>query len=213
MLFRSGGGSLPRVDNDAHIDEIAMAPPQARLLRRRWFRAGVIALVALVLVVLAPWQQAWTRPPRAGFDDRVIPITAQPFYPELLATQARWRDARLSHVIGESPRETLLNFYVVMSEVQRKLGKVSDQIESDPGLFWSAKAREKIEAADRLFEMSVESLDASRFPESVRQDMAAEATMQLKEVLDYVLSNSREPIQIPDSTATKPADEIGRAHV
>ena len=175
-----------------------MVQPQARLLRRRWFRAGVCALLVLMLVVLAPWQQAWSRPPLARPSDAVIPISAQPFYPELLDTQVRWRDSRLGHVVGESPRETLLNFYAVMAEVQRQTSKVTDQVNQDPGFFWSDQARQRIAAIDRLFGMAVESLNASRFPESVRGDMAIEATMQLKEVLDYVFTNSRKPIYIPD---------------
>ncbi|MFN7901059.1 MAG: mechanosensitive ion channel family protein [Synechococcaceae cyanobacterium] len=176
-----------------------MGKPHAGQFRSRRFRVVVCALVALVLVVLAPWQQAWSQPPAARSSAAVIPITAQPFYPELLNTQARWRDSRLGHVVGESPRETLLNFYAVMAEVQGKINKVTDGLDRDPGFFWSDQARQRIEIANRLFGMAVESLDASRFPKSVRRDMADEAAMQLKEVLDYVLTNSREPIHIPDS--------------
>jgi MscS family membrane protein len=183
-----------------------MGMPQARQFRSRRFRAVVGALLALVLVVLAPWRQAWTQPPAARSSDAVIPITAQPFYPELRDTQLRWRDSRLGHVVGESPRETLLNFYAVMTEVQRQISKLTDQADRDPGLFWNDEARQRIEDANRLFTMAVESLDASRFPESVREDMADEAAMQLKEVLDYVLTNSREPIYIPDVADLKRRD-------
>jgi MscS family membrane protein len=183
-----------------------MGKAQARRFRSRRFRAVVGALLALVLVVLAPWQQAWTQPPIARSSEAVIPITAQPFYAELLDTQLRWRDSQLGHVVGESPRETLLNFYAVMTEVQRQISKLSDQVDRDPGFFWGDQARQRIGIADRLFGMAVESLDASRFPESVRKDMADEAAMQLKEVLDHVLTNSREPIHIPDSADLKQRD-------
>jgi MscS family membrane protein len=132
-----------------------------------------------------------------------IPISEQPFYPELLATAARWSDAPLDQVVGENPRETLLNFYAVMARVANELELATRNPQQDPGLFWSPVARQRIDAAQQLFALAVQALDASTFPESVRDDMADEAAMQLKEVLDYVFTHSTVPITIPDSVGLK----------
>jgi hypothetical protein len=52
---------------------------------------------------------------------RVIPIGEQPFYPELEEIADHWRHAPLGQVVGDSPRETLLNFYAVMAQVDQEI--------------------------------------------------------------------------------------------
>ena len=162
----------------------------------------------MLLVVLAPLAPAWSKAPAPQLMTpqsavRVIPIREQPFYPELLAVAERWKDAPLGQVVGESPRETLLNFYAVMARVHRELELATRNPDQDPGLFWSPAATKRIEAADHLFTLAVQALDSSVFPESVRDDMADEAAIQLKHVLDYVFTHSTVPIEIPDSAALK----------
>ena len=133
----------------------------------------------------------------------IIPIQEQPFYPQLLAISERWRHAPLGRVVGESPRDTLLNFYAVMARVQHGLEVATSRPQQDPGLFWSPAVEAQISEANQLFALAVEALDASVFPESVRDDMADEAAIQLKEVLDYVFSHSSVPIEIPDGAGLK----------
>ena len=47
----------------------------------------------------------------------LIPIEQQPFYEALVEKSAAWDEVVLDHVVGDSPRATLLNFYAVMSDV------------------------------------------------------------------------------------------------
>ena len=47
----------------------------------------------------------------------IIPISEQPFYPFLLETYHRWATVPLSSVVGDSPSDTLLNFYAIMTHV------------------------------------------------------------------------------------------------
>ena len=192
----------------------APAPRGRRDPGQRWPRALLAGLLGVLLSVLGPWTgvQAsslglgWFQPaptPTAGPRAQLIPISEQPFYPELLATAARWSDAPLSEVVGESPRQTLLNFYAVMARVTRELDAVTGDPGRDPGWFWSPAARRRIAAAEELFALAVEALDASGFPDSIRDDMADEAAIQLKQVLDYVFTHSSTPITIPDSAELK----------
>ena len=134
---------------------------------------------------------------------RFIPIGEQPFYPELEEIADHWRHAPLGQVVGDSPRETLLNFYAVMALVDEEIQLASRNPNQDPGLLWSPAAKQHIASAERLFGLAVQALDSSVFPESVRDDMADEAAMQLKHVLDYVFTRSAEPISIPDSVELK----------
>jgi len=132
-----------------------------------------------------------------------LPIQRQPFYGALLQAAERWQNAPLGQVVGESPRDTLLNFYAVMARVDSDVQALIRTVPQDPGWFWSPAARERIAGAEALFARAVEALDASSFPESIRDDAAQEAAIQLKQVLDYVFSHSDGPIDIPDSPALK----------
>ena len=182
------------------------------MLNRRLIRSLLALLLGGLLALLAPMAPVWGRPqpapsvapisaPMAAA--RWIPISEQPFYPELLATAARWADAPLGQVVGENPRDTLLNFYAVMARVYNDLDVLKRQANTDPGLLWSPAAQRRIAATNQLFALAVQALDARNFPESVREDMANEAAIQLKQVLDYVLSHSSEPITIPDGQQLK----------
>lgn len=184
---------------------------------RRWWAAVGTALLVVFLsgggtgwpaLAMGPSWNGAGRPQlpqraTATAAGRVIPISRQPFYPDLLATAARWADAPLGEVVGDSPRETLLNFYAVMSRVERELSAATSQADQDPGLTWSASAQAHIATAEQLFGLAVQALDASTFPQSIRDDMAQEAAIQLKEVLDYVFTHSTAPIEIPDSAGLK----------
>ena len=128
-----------------------------------------------------------------------LPIERQPFYPELLRIAAAWQGNDLGAVTGDSPRQTLLNFYAVMTQVQHGIELLRRQGTHPPRLRWPAADRARIGELERLFALAVEALDASGFPESIRSDSADEAALQLKEVLDYVFTHSREPIAIPDA--------------
>ena len=173
--------------------------------RTRW-HCLLAALLALVLVVITPLatpgaerSEPLTPPP----GQQVIPIEEQPFYPDLLAATQRWANSALAQVVGDSPRDTLLNFYAVMARVQHDIETVTANPQRDPGWRWSPAARQRIRAAETLFAQAVDALDTSVFPESVRADMADEAAMQLKEVLDHVFSHSTVPITIPDAAGMK----------
>ena len=47
----------------------------------------------------------------------VIPLEEQPFYPELVKRADLWLHTPLGQVVGDTPRDTLLNFYAVMADV------------------------------------------------------------------------------------------------
>ena len=132
-----------------------------------------------------------------------VPFNQQPFHAALLRTAERWQDAPLGQVVGESPRDTLLNFYAVMARVAQEIQAITRDPAADPGWFWSPAARQRIAATEGLFALAVDALDASALPESIRDDRAQEAAIQLKQVLDYVFSHGDVPIEIPDSAELK----------
>ena len=189
-------------------------------MRPRGLRTFLVALLTLLLVVTGPrtaLQAAGSGPDVVVSQGRaelsapsgasIIPIEQQPFYPDLLVVSERWSNAPLSRVVGDSPRETLLNFYAVMARVSHELQFTTQRVDQETGLFWSSATRKHIAKAEELFALAVQALDASVFPESVRDDMAQEAAIQLKEVLDYVLTHSTVPIQIPDQAGLKTLNE------
>ena len=132
-----------------------------------------------------------------------VPFNRQPFHPALLRTAERWQNAPLGQVVADNPRDTLLNFYAVMARVYGEIQVLTRDPQADPGWFWSKAARQRIAGIESLFSLAVEALDASAFPESIRDDRAQEAAIELKQVLDYVFSNSDQPIHLPDSAELK----------
>ena len=133
----------------------------------------------------------------------MIPLEDQPFYPDLVKRADLWRHTPLGQVVGDSPRETLLNFYAVMADVGQLIEDVEASHLNDRGLFWNLQARAEMEEVQGLFDAAVASLDGSSFPLGVRSYLKDEAAIQLKHVLDFIFSSSRQIITIPDAGAMK----------
>jgi MscS family membrane protein len=129
----------------------------------------------------------------------VIPLEDQPFYPDLVKRADLWRHTPLGQVVGDSPRETLLNFYAVMADVGQLIEDVEASHLNDRGLFWNRQALAEMEEVQGLFDAAVASLDGSSFPLGVRPYLKDEAAIQLKHVLDFIFNSSRQIITIPDA--------------
>lgn len=174
-----------------------------RQTRRRLLSLGLAVVVALLVplvAAVAPQGSVQARQFGEGSASPLaaIPIEQQPFYPELQSISQSWSDVVLGQVVGDSPSATLLNFYAVMANVGRRADELGEQASLQPGLWSSPARREQINDTDLLFSLAVKALDSSVFPESVRNDMADEAAIQLKLVLDYVLTHSQKPLEVPD---------------
>ena len=137
----------------------------------------------------------------------VIPIEEQPFYAELVSRADLWLHTPLGQVVGDSPRDTLLNFYAVMADVGIVIDDVTAAHMDDPGWFWDRQTLAEMEEAEELFSAAVAALDASLFPQAVRPYLADEAAIQLKHVLDYIFHNSRQELLIPDASGMKLMNE------
>ncbi|WP_438982048.1 mechanosensitive ion channel family protein [Vulcanococcus sp.] len=181
-----------------------------RLRRRRVF-AAVVAAVVVALQVFAPLQAAPPVSPtsaRSHATTAHIPIEQQPFYGELELTAKAWSDVVLDQVVGGSPEATLLNFYAVMAEVGHRSERLGRAGSWRQDRLTPAERQEQIDDTELLFRLAVKALDASGFPASVRVDMAEEAAIQLKHVLDYVFTHSAKPIRIPDAAGMKVINDL-----
>lgn len=173
--------------------------------RRRWL-ASALALVLGLALGLLPAVPSHAQARRnvalhapGASSDVAFPLSQQPFYPELEAIRTDWQKHQLGQVVTDSPRGTVLNFYALMAEVEARAAAISRAGALEPGWGWSSQQIQNIENTKALFELAVGALDASRFPGSVRADMAQEAALQLKQILDYVFSYSSGPISLPNS--------------
>jgi len=173
---------------------------------------SLISLALGVIIALAPmWLlgAAHARPALSGVagirqsSQPFVPIAQQPFYPDLLATAHYLNEAALDPAVGDSPRTTLLDFYARMSKVYNEINKIEDEISRKPQLRWTADQKKRIQELTSDFEASVQSLNSSGFPASVRSDLAQEGALQLKQVIDYVFGTSVRKIVIPDSSEMK----------
>ena len=171
--------------------------------------AFLAGLLGVILLSAVPLRAAPQSPDFQTLDQRyesalpVIPLEQQPFYPELERRADLWRHTPLGQVVGESPRDTLLNFYAVMADVGSLIEDVETSHRQDPGLLWNRQARAEIEEVEVLFNAAVEALDGSSFALGVRPYLKDEAAIQLKQVLDFIFNSSRQSIAIPDAQAMK----------
>ena len=137
----------------------------------------------------------------------VVPLDEQPFYPELVKRADLWLHTPLGQVVGDTPKDTLLNFYAVMADVGLLIDDVTATHRSDPGLFWDRQTKNEMEEAEALFDAAVSALDGSSFPLGVRSYLKDEAAIQLKQALDFIFYNSHQIITIPDATGMKTLNE------
>ena len=138
----------------------------------------------------------------------VIPLQQQPFYPDLVATTKAWDDTPITDVLGESPKETILNFYVVMAKVSKEQDRLVASAQDQAGWFWSKDDRFAIGAINQLWDLAIKSLDLSAIPESIQDDMGHEASLKLKQILDYEFNNSQSPLDLPDPGDIKKLNEV-----
>ncbi len=136
-----------------------------------------------------------------------VPLESQPFHGQLLELKQQWTDAPLNQVVGDSPRATLLNFYVVMAQVSQDIARIEAQAAVTPGPFWSGAVRSELELINSYFAEAVKALDVSEIPQSIRADFADEYALKLKVILDYVFTHSRKPFEIPDAAGMKALNE------
>ena len=137
----------------------------------------------------------------------VVPLEEQPFYPELVRRADLWLHTPLGQVVGDTPKDTLLNFYAVMADVGRLIDDVTATHRNDPGLFWDRQTKQEMEEAEALFDAAVSALDGSSFPLGVRSYLKDEAAIQLKQALDFIFYNSRQILTIPDASGMKALNE------
>lgn len=129
-----------------------------------------------------------------------IKLKDQPFYGELEDWRQTWESGFLGQVVDTNPRLSLIKFYSAMARAGQLMVSVEQQAQNEPGWGWSEDTQQKIEEAERLFRSATQTIDASELPESIRINTKEEAALKLKEILDYVLDHSDEPIEIPTNT-------------
>lgn len=173
-------------------------------------------LVGLCCFLIVSGLPSFADPPSSGHQPlnsrhesslAVVPLDEQPFYPELLKRADLWLHTPLGQVVGDTPKDTLLNFYAVMADVGLLIDDVTATHRSDPGLFWDRQTKNEMEEAEALFDAAVSALDGSSFPLGVRSYLKDEAAIQLKQALDFIFYNSRQIITIPDASGMKALNE------
>ena len=179
------------------------------MIKRQFLRSFLLGLVCVFVFSGLPSLAALKSTDSTSIHSKyessyhVIPIEEQPFYEELVSRADLWLHTPLGQVVGNSPRDTLLNFYAVMADVGIVIDDVTAAHINDPGWFWDRQTLAEMEEAEELFSAAVASLDASLFPQAVRPYLADEAAIQLKHVLDYVFHNSRQELTIPDASGMR----------
>lgn len=164
-------------------------------------------LLPLMGLSTAALSAAQAPPPSSTGLNTIVPLESQPFHGQLLELKQQWTDAPLNQVVGDSPRATLLNFYVVMAQVSRDIARIEAKAATTPGWFWSSAVNQELELINGYFEEAVKALDVSEIPQSIRADFADEYALKLKVILDYVFTHSRKPFEIPDAAGMKALNE------
>jgi len=191
-------------------------------LPRRWHLAlgswlTACCLILLPLMQVAPSRAQGGSPPVASLahvsgpvDDNggVILLQKQPFYGDLRAKAQVWDDNPITDVLGESPKETIINFYVVMSKVSKEQDRLLASAKDQGGWFWSQGDRQAIASINQFWDLAIKSLDLSAIPESIQGDIGHEASLKLKQILDYEFNNSQSRLDLPDPKGIKQLNEV-----
>ncbi|MDA0258342.1 MAG: hypothetical protein O2972_06605, partial [Cyanobacteria bacterium] len=177
------------------------------MLRRFQAFLAVCLITCISIVALGgidPPLRAGTNPSQASVlqHKAEIPLEQQPFFEELEKRRQIWVDNPIGEVIGNTPQDTLLNFYAVMAIVGTESDRITRSANSEPGLRWSSSTRHEIEEIEHLFEVAVKALDSSEFPESVRHHFADESAIEIKHLLDYIFTHTGEKLNLVDTQST-----------
>ena len=128
----------------------------------------------------------------------LIPFEEQPFFEDIEIYANNWEHSYLGKITGYTPEATLLRFYAAMARVGEIIDAVSNNADSEPGLFWSEASLQQIQEAEILFQTATRTIDDSAIPASIRNDVKEESALKLKEILDYAFTHAKEKINIPN---------------
>ena len=128
----------------------------------------------------------------------LIPFEEQPFFEDIEIYANNWEHSYLGKITGYTPEATLLRFYAAMARVGEIIDAVSNNADSEPGLFWSEASLQQIQEAEILFQTATRTIDDSAIPASIRNDVKEESALKLKEILDYAFTHAKEQINIPN---------------
>jgi len=165
---------------------------------RRWRQAFLALAVGLTLLVIQPGLSNPLLPTVVMPSAQRVPLQQQPFYPELLAKRQHWLNAPIGRVVGDSPSETLLNFYAVTANASALINDLIQNHLHDRGLNWSSSVQKQITEIDTLLLEAEKALDLSAIPESRRAYEGRDRTYKLKVILDYLFSSQDQQLNLLD---------------
>ena len=128
----------------------------------------------------------------------LIALQQQPFYSELLASVQAWDAYPIDTVVGETPKETILNFYTVMAKISKEQDRLLALAKHKQGWFWSKFEHDAIDRIEDLWDRALETLDLADVPELIRDELGHEVSLELKQILDYDFNNKYLPASIVD---------------
>lgn len=99
------------------------------------------------------------------------------------ASESRVRD-RLKPVDTSNPRSTLEGFLDSINRAYALVMQADAALQAAPPAMTEKAAKESGIVAGNLLQRAIRTLDLSRVPEALREDVGAEAALQLKEVID-----------------------------
>ena len=79
----------------------------------------------------------------------LIPFEEQPFFEDIEIYANNWEHSYLGKITGYTPEATLLRFYAAMARVGEIIDAVSNNADSEPGLFWSKASLQQIQEAEK----------------------------------------------------------------
>ena len=127
-----------------------------------------------------------------------IGLSSQPFFDDLEKNYEKWKNNPIAPGTGKSPKETILNFYSLMSLAGDIENNIYDYGKKKPGIFWDKETKKKIKKGETYFIKAAHTLDGSSFAKSVREHLSDEAAVELKHIFDYIFNSSEKEIILPN---------------
>jgi len=170
----------------------------------RWSKALAVLLVGFSFLVsitaFAP-SMAGTGSPAAKITKSVpaggfLPLEQQPFYPKLEAKTALEKKSVLVANTGETPEETILDFYSMLSYLYHEIVDTYQTASQTNSWFWPKDVKEHFKVIDQELITASEAIYLNNVPPTSKFSTQTQSALKLKQILDYVFAHYSSPIEL-----------------
>ena len=130
--------------------------------------------------------------PASGF----LPLEKQPFFPKLEAKSALEAQSLLIANTGDTPEETILDFYSELAYLYHEILDIYDTASQSNSLFWPSAVKQRFHELDAGLIQASGALYLDNVPPTSKFTTQTQSSLKLKQILDYIFAHYAEPVEL-----------------